>query len=384
MNYYIHIPFCRQKCPYCKFALTPIFDEAKKRRYLAHLQKEIQECSEEWAETIYFWWGTPSILSKQEIQNILTSFSSYWERTEVSFECNPEDIKEWYVKDLLSLGINRISLGIQSLNDSTLKIIHRSNKKSILKALKIIENEWSQHIWSLSVNVDFILWLPYATKWETLKNIQELHKQYSFITHTSVYMLEDGLYPKDWKSQTINDGEMEHEYNEICMYFDTLWWNHYEISNWARKWYECQHNLGYWNHVNYRGFGLSATNYIDEKRWENSASFYGYYKKEHSEKESIDEEKRDLEEVIFSIRTFSLESKNFPDTILQELLEEKLIQIAWGKIILTPTWIFQENTILSKLIQICHCGSEVEHAHGKGAVAGSIPASGSSMQKFDL
>jgi oxygen-independent coproporphyrinogen-3 oxidase len=330
------------KCPYCKFALTPIFDEAKKRRYLAHLQKEIQEYSEEWAETIYFWWGTPSVLSKQEIQNILSSFLSYWERTEVSFECNPEDIKEWYVKDLLSLGINRISLGIQSLNDSTLKTIHRSNKESILKALKIIENEWSQYTWSLSVNVDFILWLPYTTKWETLNNIQELHKRYSFITHTSVYMLEDGLYPKDWKSQTINDGEMEYEYNEICMYFDTLWWNHYEISNWAKKWYKCQHNLWYWNHVNYRGFGLSATSYIDEKRWENSASFYGYYKKEDSEKESIDEEKKELEKIIFAIRTFSLESKNFPDTILQELIEEKLIQIAWGKIMLTPAWIFKK------------------------------------------
>lgn len=79
--------------------------------------------------------------------------------------------------------------------------------------------------------------------------------------------------------------------------------------------------------MNYRGFGLSATSYIDEKRWENSASFYGYYKKEHSEKEGIDEEKKELEKIIFAIRTFSLESKNFPDTILQELIEKKLIQI---------------------------------------------------------
>jgi coproporphyrinogen III oxidase-like Fe-S oxidoreductase len=86
-------------------------------------------------------------------------------------------------------------------------------------------------------------------------------------------MLEDGLYPKDWKKYSISECEIETEYKDICECFDSLGWHHYEISNWARPGYECEHNLGYWDHSNYRGFGLSATSYIDGERFENSHSF---------------------------------------------------------------------------------------------------------------
>ena len=91
-------------------------------------------------------------------------------------------------------------------------------------------------------------------------------------------MLEEGMYPKDWKKNSINEIEIEQEYAAICQYFESLRWNHYEISNWAKPEYESVHNRGYWNHTNYRGFGLSATSYEDGKRWENSTSFSHYYR----------------------------------------------------------------------------------------------------------
>ncbi len=380
MNFYIHIPFCRQKCPYCKFALTPIFDEAKKRRYIAYLKSEIEKFFSEhnppsplstpwWPlssfhsdspvqggiKTIYFGGGTPSILSLDEVREILDCFDTPspswegWGEGEISFECNPEDITREYVTWLLELWVNRISLGIQSLNDETLKAIHRSDRRSILNALSAINT--LIHDRKISLNIDFILGLPYSKPWETLKNIQEIHEKFPYITHTSVYMLEDGLYPKEWRAHSFKEGEIEREYSAICEYFESLDWNHYEISNWSRPWYECRHNTWYWNHTNYRGFGLSATNYHEWKRWENSHSFQWYSRGEISSVEILDSKQIALEKTIFATRTFTLSSPWFDENILANLMKEWLIEIINNKIHLTPSWIFQENTIISKLIE---------------------------------
>ena len=407
-NFYLHIPFCRQKCPYCKFALTPIFDDIKKRRYLEYLKKEIREYfilsslrSEDLLEngrdshpngtskphfvsqgapsendkkikTIYFWGGTPSILTTNEVGEILECFPWFDSlNPEMTFECNPEDITEEYVRWILDLGINRISLGVQSLNNETLQAIHRSDRESIFQALDRIssviarKNDETIHVWEnwnsgslhasrwqeISLNVDFILWLPFSKPGETLRNIRELHERFPFITHTSVYMLEEWMYPKDWKKNSINEIEIEQEYTAICQHFESLWWNHYEISNWAKPGYESVHNRGYWNHTNYRGLGLSATSYEDGERWENSASFLHYYRWENISSEILTPEQIQLEKIIFGIRTFSLDARIFPREIVEELTQEWVIKIEDEKIILTPAWIFRENTIIAKLIE---------------------------------
>ena len=379
MNFYIHIPFCRQKCPYCKFALTPIFDEAKKRRYIAHLKHEIQEYFEisrsRNIDTIYFGWGTPSVLRLEEVADILSSFEKSGD-TEISFECNPEDITPEYVTWLLHLGINRLSIWVQSLNDETLRVIHRSDRESILSGLdaiwSVIATNASISVTSdvaiqvhetlncfvprndenrISINIDFILGLPFSKSGETLKNIRELHTKFPYITHTSVYMLEDGLYPKEWQSDSIDEREIEEEYADIVGYLTSPDWHHYEISNWAKPWYECRHNMWYWDHTNSRGFGLSSTSYIEGKRWEDSHSFSWYYKWERASEEVLTEAEKRLEHIIFAIRTFSLEASLFPLSRIQELEREGSITLHDGKIHLTPTWIFRENTIISRLIE---------------------------------
>lgn len=391
MNYYLHIPFCRQKCPYCKFALTPVFTELKKRRYIEYLKKEIREYfleqnppassvgtppSQGGIGTIYFWWGTPSILTLDEVGSILECFPipSPWGEGwgEVTFECNPEDITTEFVAWLLDLWINRLSIGVQSLSNRTLKAIHRSNKKSIFYALENIyssllsfsereslsEKDRSSAIakddkivsW-ISLNVDFILWLPYSKPWETFANIRELHEAFPYITHTSVYMLEDGHYPKDWKWESITEGEMQVEYRMICEYFDSIGWHHYEISNWSRPGYESVHNQGYWNHTNTRAFGLSGTSYENSRRWTNESSFSGYYAEKIEDDELLPEEAILLEKIIYGIRTFSLSTRGFSPEKLRELEEKGDIQIIDDKIILTPAWIFRENFILSELIE---------------------------------
>ena len=413
MHHYLHIPFCRQKCPYCKFALTPIFDETKKRRYIAYLKSEIWEyfseqnppnpLSQGGIETIYFGGGTPSVLSLSEVCEILEYFReapfakelSEMERktkdfflkqdppytplqsgfTEISFECNPEDITSEYVEWLLALGINRLSIGIQSLSDDTLKAIHRSDRVSISHALdaiwSVIARNESVPVTNdvaiqvpgildcfvprndknstLSVNIDFILGLPYSQAWETLANIRELHARYPYITHTSVYMLENELYPKDWKGHSIGEIEIRAEYLEIMKYFSSLGWHHYELSNWSKPGYECEHNKWYWDHSEYRWYGLSASSFVWDKRWTNSSSFAGYYRWAKEGEEILTSEDIHIEKIMFGLRTRGVDISLLDKERYLPLVDQDLLEIHGNQISPTKTWIFLLDHIIGKL-----------------------------------
>lgn len=365
--FYLHIPFCRQKCPYCKFALTPVFDELKKKRYIEYLKKEIREyfsgqntCDpslyQREIKTIYFWWGTPSILSLDEVRDILECFPERIGECEITFECNPEDITTEYIVWLLNLSINRISLGVQSLNNESLSAIHRSNESTIFAAMDSICHAITQtwKVW-ISVNIDFILGLPHVRKWETLENIQRLHREYPYITHTSVYILEKWIYPKSWKSHTLEDDILKQEFIDVLEYFEDIWWNHYELSNWARPGYESRHNQSYWDHSDIRGFWLSAASYVWWERYSNSDSFSGYYKWVRIWEELLTPEQIAIEELMFWLRTSGGYDIGNPcidlnQMKIQEFISKWLI-VQVGKIIkLTKTWIFLIDYIISELI----------------------------------
>lgn len=163
---------------------------------------------------------------------------------------------------MLELGIHRISLGIQTLNETSLKEIHRSNRETIVGALERISMAIKESHRDISLNIDFILGLPYVRPEETLTNIKELHSRFPTISHTSIYMLEDERYPKHWKANSIAETEMQNEFLGIMQYLASIGWHHYELSNWARPGYESVHNQAYWDHSETRGFGLSAASYV--------------------------------------------------------------------------------------------------------------------------
>ena len=411
-HYYIHIPFCRQRCPYCKFALTPVFDEFKKKRYIEYLKKEIREyfilssseriCSDietdsptendkKQQKTIYFGGWTPSVLSHDEILSILECFP-FWtsppfrgsqrgylgntppnlpykgrnpevENLEITMEMNPEDVTPEYIEWVLALGINRISLWIQTLNEASLKEIHRSDRNTIFRALESMNEA---HI---SLNIDFILGLPFVQVWETLSGIKELHQKFPYITHTSVYMLEDEKYPKHWRANSITEDDMRSEFLAIMDYFKSIWWHHYELSNWARPGYESVHNQAYWDHSETRGFGLSAASFEWWKRWSNASSFSGYYGWKRDNEEKLTPEQIKLEEMMFGLRRDGwisplwrgdgdsqggFVSENQSNTSLPPLtgglIANWLIEINENRIKPTKTWIFVIDHILSELI----------------------------------
>lgn len=156
-SFYIHIPFCHERCHFCKFAMTHRYTDLAKKQYLAALIAEIQvsEESKNKASTIYFGGGTPSVLMKEEIKMILDCFERD-EKTEISFECNPEDISESYLLSLKELRINRLSVGIQSLRDDILHKIGRThtNKDDIVRGLTLVKKHFS------NFSIDLIIGLP--------------------------------------------------------------------------------------------------------------------------------------------------------------------------------------------------------------------------------
>ena len=112
-------------------------------------------------------------------------------------------------------------------------------------------------------------------------------------------MLENELYPKNWKANSISEDELKGEFLEIIEYFESIGWNHYEFSNWSKSGYESIHNRAYWNHSNSRGFGLSSASYEDRKRWNNSSSFDGYYQGIIENEEILTDEQIDIETMMF-------------------------------------------------------------------------------------
>ncbi len=136
-------------------------------------------------------------------------------------EMNPEDVTPEYISGVLALGINRISLGIQTLNETSLKEINRSDRNTIFGALESISSEIKKSNNNISLNIDFILGLPFVKPGETLAGIQELHTRFPYITHTSVYMLEDESYPKHWRENSITEDDMQIEFLAIMDYFES-------------------------------------------------------------------------------------------------------------------------------------------------------------------
>lgn len=303
-------------------------------------------------KTIYFWWGTPSVLSLDEVEDILDCFPMRWDDCEISFECNPEDITTEYVVWLFWLGINRISLWVQSLNSETLKAIHRSDEDTILRALGSIQDAISlTGKIRISVNIDFILGLPHAGKWETFEAMQRLHQNYPCIAHTSIYILEKWLYPKSWKNHTIDDEDIREEFIDIIAYMNTLGWHHYEFSNFARPGYESLHNQSYWDHSEYRGFGLSSASYVGWVRFMNSDSFSGYYAWRRIDTEILWESEIALEELMFWLRTTWYQNRGYiRQKNIDEAIQKGNITATDGYIHLTKTWIFVIDHIISELI----------------------------------
>jgi oxygen-independent coproporphyrinogen-3 oxidase len=364
---YIHIPFCTSKCKYCRFASFWILDKIKINLYIEKLINEIQNNKTDFKKlkSVYFGWWTPSILDIEYLDLILKTLKSkFWfdDNIEINIEATPSTITFENINLWKSVWINRISMWVQTLNNKSLIEIWRDNKWSILTALDNIKEVWFENI-----SIDFIIGLPYVKKWEINKNIDYILWNYNFIKHISVYMLEEYydipdslesnfdniVYPNNWNDLWLSDSDFLEEYISIKNNLNNYWFDRYEISNFAKKWYESIHNRSYWNHLNVLWFWLWGLSFINNIRYSNSENFIDYYSWKNIEKEILTKADLFIEEVMFQLRTDWLSKSNIEklnNSKIEYFIDEKYLIKKSDKIYLPDKWVLVMDYILSEII----------------------------------
>ena len=310
---YIHIPFCRQKCYYCDFYKT--VNIAQTERYLHALKNEISfrknYLQNENVQTIYFGGGTPTVLTGRQLEEIILLIKTQFQinnDVELTIEANPDDLSEDYIKQLTELGINRLSIGIQSFQDELLKKMNR--RHSATQALNAIENAFRAGIKDISV--DLIYGLPGLTieKWKS-----DLAKTFNLpVTHLSAYHLtyHEGTPFYTWlKKGTLHDVEEKESVAQFRILTEMAEMNrfeHYEISNFAKNRMYSKHNTSYWTGAKYLGLGPSAHSYNQVTRSWNVAhteKYISILEKGNlpAEEEILTDDNRYNEYVLTRIRT---------------------------------------------------------------------------------
>jgi len=276
---YIHFPFCRHKCHYCSF----VSYQCRENDIPAYVEALGQELStytnRQRVYSIYFGGGTPSLLSPEQIDSILFIIRSSFivdEAAEVTMEANPGTIDEPYLSSIKNLGINRLSLGVQSLDDDELSLLGRIH--SATEAMDAVH--FSRNAGFTNLNLDLIYGLPgqTTTSWEnTLYEVIKLDPEhlslYPLGLDTEVPMrlaIERGELPDIDLDQTADQYELAEDLLAARGY------RHYEISNWAMEGRECKHNLFYWKNLPYLGIGVAAHSYIDGHRFANTPDLDSY------------------------------------------------------------------------------------------------------------
>lgn len=259
---YLHIPFCLSKCKYCSF--ISFTDISKKTGYLYSLLKEIDYYYQnEPLDTIYFGGGTPSLMEISELNKLLNKFN-LTKNTEITIEVNPDSIDEKYLIGLKDIGFNRLSIGSQSFDDKLLKQIgRRHNSNQIFHTIELAKKAGFENI-----SVDLIYGLPNQTL-EMFKKDLDIINSLS-IQHVSLYGLkiDEGCYFYKNYPQNLPDDDIQAD-----MYLTAIEklkdFEHYEISNFAKRGFKSKHNLNYWKENEYYGFGIAAHGFIDGVRYSN-------------------------------------------------------------------------------------------------------------------
>lgn len=285
LGIYVHIPFCKQKCYYCDFVS---FDQKNNLidKYVQSLIKEIEIRSNEILNlygkdvkiaTIYIGGGTPSYIDCRYIEDILDKLYKIFnitEKIETTMEVNPGTVDKYKLQMYKNIGINRLSIGLQSTNDKLLKQIGR------IHTYKQFEDTYNlaRKVGFDNVNVDLIFALPNQSLddiRETTKRILDLNPE-----HISTYslILEEGtkLFYEQEKYEFPEDSVERQMYWYIKNTLEEQGYIHYEISNFAKKGFYSKHNMSYWKQKEYIGYGLAAHSYIDRKRFSNTSNIEEY------------------------------------------------------------------------------------------------------------
>lgn len=279
LELYVHIPFCVRKCQYCDFLSGPS-DEETKDRYIEALLKEIRaaEHTEDYEiVSVFIGGGTPSALKAEAIASIMRTLQEkffFCEDAEVTIEANPGTVDPEKLTIYRNVGINRLSLGLQSTDAEELKLLGRIHSyEEFLKSY-----EWAREAGFSNINIDLMFAIPGQTgeAWrQHLYQVAELNPE-----HISAYSLiiEEGT-PFAEQSLDLPDEDTEYQmYEDTAEILERYGYRQYEISNYAKQGYMCRHNAGYWQRLEYLGFGLGASSLYGGMRFSNTHQMQEYLK----------------------------------------------------------------------------------------------------------
>jgi len=370
---YIHWPFCPYRCHYCPFVALASHDPFMER-YHSALTNEIKEFGNNYSyklplDTIYFGGGTPSTYPDHllsDLFNTLRQFFIFDENTEITLEVNPGTVQADQLPFWKNLGINRMSIGVQSLNDDVLQKLNRLQKA--VDVYSLLDNAPNYFD---NISVDVILGLPGVSKteWENLLATIVTWK----ISHISMYVLEvHDTTPLFFsiKSKKVTlpcDDTVVNAYHWSRDFLAKHGFNQYEISSFAKTEKESRHNTTYWERKPYRGFGLGACSFDGVSRLQNEKNLIKYLESVEQNKykptftETINKNQIYVEKVMLGLRRIKgvcweeisreLETaqKEKIALTINELQEKKLIVENNGRLQLTPAGLVVENEIITRL-----------------------------------
>lgn len=375
---YIHLPFCAKRCHYCDF-IALVAHEDFIRPYHEALLIELRLFAQKFEDsknvkikTIFFGGGTPSLYPSNFLEDIFNTLHKYYDLSqiqEVTIEANPVDITPAKLALWKSFGINRLSIGIQVLDDDVLHMLNRPQKVSdVLRAMGVVSNYFE------NVSIDLILGLPGVSgfKWEsTLQTVSKWP-----ITHISVYMLtvyeKTPMFFKLEKGELglVSDEFLAMAYESTCQFLQACGFMKYEISNFAKNGYESIHNTSYWERRPYYGFGLSASSFDGKNRYTNQKNIEKYIQLAVIEHElpieffeSLTAKQEAMEALMLGLRTkkgVGLQSVLYLFTDFQKdkflnnvnhLVDEHFLMCDGSQIYLTSKGMLFENKVVLDLIE---------------------------------
>ena len=334
---YIHVPFCRRKCIYCAFYSVALL--SRKKDYLDALHCEIEQSlnylPSRKIDTVYFGGGTPTLLSISEIESILTKIRRYYTLNpdgEFTIEANPEQLGKTYLKGLLNLGINRISIGVQSFNDYTLRFLGRRHTAD--GAREAVSCALAAGFDNISIDLIYGITQRQPGEWETdVRTAMELP-----ITHLSCYALTKEENTLLWRKihrhelPEMDEELANREFHQLLQLCRKNGFEQYEISNFARNGRVSRHNSAYWERQPYLGLGPSAHSFDGHSRKWNVSNLEQYIQDIASgsfsgDSETLSTDDQYNEYVMLGLRT----AKGINYTQIAELFGEKYRQHAEGQ-----------------------------------------------------
>ena len=357
---YVHIPFCKRICSYCDFPKVLHIDNFVDD-YLEALHNEILDHYEgEPITMLYLGGGSPSCLNRAErrkLFNILEIFKKTYD-CEFTFECNPQDINESLLDDLVLAGVNRVSIGIESFDPKNLLFLEREAEYSdIENKLEMIRARGIDNI-----NLDLMYAIPGETIAVLKKDLAKLVKLNP--THISTYSLiiEEHTKLNNKGVKYISEDLDAKMYDLIVKELDKNGYHRYEVSNFSKDGYESKHNLNYWNNLEYYGFGLGASGYINDTRYTNTRNLHKYIKGDYRATSEVLDMKMAMDnEIMLGLRKikginvndfYEKFGQNIQDVYpkIKDYLKSGILTFKEGYLAMNPDKVYVMNEILVTLI----------------------------------